>query len=322
MEVDSFNWDRLRIFRLVGELGSLTSAASRLKCSIPTVSRRVEELERELGSQLVVKTTNGVKLTPAGTQLLSHTQSMADMIALVRDDVSDIDIPAEGKVSLVTGDGLGPYWIAPRLPEFHRLNPKIELTLTVTDTVVDELYDSADIKVQFQKPTSPELIQKKLGVLHYIPFASEAYLKEFGTPKSIFEFEHHRCLLHSSYVNQIEQWSPKAANIKELVDFALITNSAAAMLSVCENGGGVALFPTYFASLYPQLVPLDFGEIAPIQFWMTYTERLRRLPRGQAVIDFLSATLNGRRVPWFRENFIHPTSMDDVDLELLETVRV
>lgn len=318
MKVDHFNWDRLRIFRLVGELGSFTSAAERLRCSIPTVSRRVEELERALGTELVQKSTTGVALTPAGDRLMQHAHSMADLIALIRDDVSDIDLPAEGAISIATGDGLGPYWIAPKIPQFHRLNPKIELTLTVTDTVIDSLHDEVDIKIQFVKPTSPELIQQKLGVLHYLPFASESYLREFGTPKSIFEFEHHRCIFHSSYVNQVERWAPKTSRIQELIDFSLVTNSAATMISVCENGGGIAIFPSYFAALFPRLTPLDIGEIAPIQFWMTYSERVRRLPRGQAVISFLTETLSSRRVPWFRENFIHPKSLDEQDIQYLE----
>lgn len=316
MEVDNFDWDRLRVFRLVAELGSLTAAAVRLKCSVPTVSRRISELEEQLGAQVVKKTTNGVSLTEVGALLHSHANSMADTIAIIRDEVSDADAPAEGPVSLVTGDGLGPYWIAPQIPRFHRLNPKIELTLTVADSVVDHVHDDADIKIQFVKPTQTELVQKKLGVLHYIPFASKSYINEYGMPSSIYEFEHHKCMIHSSYVNQLENWAPKAVNVKELIDFALTTNSAATMISVCENGGGVAIFPTYFAAIFPKLVPLDIPEVAPIHFWMTYTERIRRLPRGQAVIRFLEDILSGRKVPWFKQNFIHPNAMEQFEVEL------
>ena len=311
MSSDRVDWDRMRVFRVVAELGSMTAAAARLGGSVPTISRRITELERDLKTELIKRSTRGVELTEAGKLLLRHANIMADAMDAVQMEVADTDTPIEGPIHFSTGDGLGPYWIAPRLPEFHRKHPKIELKLTISDAVPDLLNNEADVAIQFTEPKRPDLIVKRLGVLHYLCFATEDYLSIYGEPTSLFEFEHHRCLFHQGYVEQIERWAPKTSDLSKLIDFSLVTNSASAMISACEAGGGIAVLPSYIGNVYPKLVPLNLPEIAPIQFWLTYTERVRRLPRGQAVIDWVKQVFDPHATPWFREKFVHPNKINE-----------
>ena len=66
---ERFNWDRLRVFRLVADARSMTSAARALGESTPTVSRRINDLERDLGTKLFLRSKRGVELTAAGKRL-------------------------------------------------------------------------------------------------------------------------------------------------------------------------------------------------------------------------------------------------------------
>jgi hypothetical protein len=106
--------------------------------------------------------------------------------------------------------------------------------------------------------------------------------------------------------------------MKKLIDFALVTNSGTAIIEACANGGGIAVLPSYIHALDPRLVTLDLAELAPIQFWMTYTERVRRLPRGQAVIDWLRTIFDKKKHVWFRSAFIHPNRLNDDELLIAE----
>ncbi len=215
------------------------------------------------------------------------------------------DRDVEGRIVLATGDGLGPYWIAPRLPQFQEANPKVQLRLRVVDTVPDLLEGEADIAIQFSEPKSPEIIGRKLGVLHYMSFASESYLEGRELPNSLFEYYRYKTILHEGYVHQIERWAPRIAELKKMIDYSLVTNSAAGMIEVCANGGGIAVLPSYIGDVDHRLKPLNLPEIAPIQFWLTYTERVRRLPHGQAVLDWLWTIFDERRIAWFRDAFVH-----------------
>ncbi len=306
MLVDSFDWDRIRIFRAVAELGSMSAAAEKLGGSVPTISRRISELETALRTELVTRSSRGIDLTDAGRMLLRHANLMADIVSAAHDDVSDVNTAEEGPVHLVTGDGLGPYWLAPRIPQFLSNYPGIELTLSISDHPPDLLNNEADIAIQFEPPSRSELIGRRMGVVHYLCFASKDYLDLYGSPESLTDFHHHRCLLHEGYVNQSERWADGAFLARQLIPFSLITNSSAALIACCLSGGGIAILPSYIGAAYPELVPLALPELASIQFWMTYTERVRRIPRGQAVIEWLRKAFDPAESDWFRARLVRP----------------
>ena len=138
-------------------------------------------------------------------------------------------------------------------------------------------------------------------------FASPAYIAENGMPESLFDLQGHRCLIHSSYQNQIDDWKPKAYDLKKALAYAVTTNSGTVLREVSAQGGGIALLPSYIAELEAdRLVPLALPEVAPIRFWLVYTQRLQRLSRGRIVIDWLRQQFNQERSPWFNDTFVHP----------------
>ncbi len=303
------DWDKLKIFRTVAELGSMNAAAACLGESPPTISRKIDELERSLNVLLLERSPRGVRLTDAGVKVIRYADAMADAADGIKADVADFGELAGGVVTLATGDGLGAHWIAPRLPKFHLNNPKIELRLRVVDDTPDLAGGEADIAIQFSEPAKQELIARQLGVLHYMFFAAPEYLDTYGQPSSMFELHKHRLIFHEGYIQQVDRWAPKSREFRDILDMALVTNSGAVMMAVCSNGGGIAVLPSYVAQLDENLVPLDLPEVAPIRFWLTYTEQIRRLPRGQIAIAWLKQAFDKKVHRWFRETFIHPSEM-------------
>lgn len=309
MSSKRLDWDKLRVFKAVAEQRSMSAAAAKLKESPPTVGRKIDDLEYALNAKLLKRSTRGVELTDAGHTALRHIKTMSDAADAICWEVSDRDTPAEGPISISTGDGLGPYWLAPRLGAFHRANPKIELKLNISEQSANVLDGETDISICFERPKRSDLIVRRLGTLHYMCFASEDYLALYDQPTSIFQFNEHRLLIHQNYVEQIDSWAPKTAELRKILDFALITNSGTALVQNCASGGGIALMPSYLSSIEPRLVPLDLPEIAPIQFWLTYSDRVRRMPRGRLVIDWLQSIFDADTIPWFRSTFIHPNRL-------------
>ncbi len=306
MAFDHLDWDSLRVFRVVAELGSMTAAATSLGESTPTVSRKIDELERRLGGDLFSRSTRGVQLTSMGSTVLRHAKIMEDAADAIRADVRAQVPMAEGLIRLQMGDGLGAYWVAPRLADFQKQHPKVRLHLIISDQTPDLHKDEADICIQFHEPQRSDVIARRLGVLHYMAFTTKAYLGKDHGPKSLFNLQDYQCIFHTGYVNQIERWAPKTADLKNMLDFAIVSNSGVVMLEACRRGGGIAILPTYVSEIEPDLVPLNLGELAPIQFWLTYTERVRRLQSGQAVIEWLKSIVDPRKHVWFRETFVNP----------------
>nr|WP_257785882.1 LysR family transcriptional regulator [Hyphomonas sp. Mor2] len=313
---ERFNWDRLRVFRLVAEAHSMTAAARTLGESTPTVSRRINDLERELGTKLFQRSKRGVELTAAGKRLLDLVQKMQGLVETVGDQVAENNKTISGAVKIKAGDGLGPFWIARHLPAFHQSVPNVQIDLEIGLAVDEVVHRQADLAIVFEKPTHPEIIAQRLGTLHYMCFASEAYIERKGHPQSIFDFQDHKLLMHTAYVHQVERWSKNIKQLKDFIDYSVITNSGTALITLASNAGGISILPSYIAEVEPDLVPLHLPALAPIQFWLTYTERVRRNPAGMAAIEWLLSIFNDQQHKWFESDFVHPDKINSVGKEL------
>lgn len=288
----------------------MTAAARTLGESTPTISRRINDLERELGTKLFQRSKRGVELTAAGKRLLDLVQKMQGLVETVGDQVAEKNTKIAGAVKIKAGDGLGPYWIARHLPKFHRSVPNVQVDLEVGLAVDEVVHRQADLAIVVEKPSHPEIISQRLGTMHYMCFASQAYIDEHGHPQSIFEFQNHKLLMHTSYVHQVESWSKNIKQLKDFIDYSVITNSGTALLTLAANAGGIAILPSFIAEVEPDLVPLHLPALAPIQFWLTYTERVRRNPAGMAAIEWLLSIFNDQQHKWFQSDFVHPDKVD------------
>lgn len=312
MNDDRLDWDKLRVFRIVAELSSMAAASARLGESPPTIGRKIDDLEASLGVQLLVRSTRGVELTEAGKSVLRYAHKMADAADFVRAQAAGHSSKIEGPITISTGDGLGPYWLGPRIAQFQKDNPLIKLKIMVREEPHDVLDGETDIAIQFTEPRHHDVIARRLGVVHYMTFASEDYLKDHHPPASLFEYHTHRCLIHSSYVQQVERWAPRIAELRKMIDFALVTNSGTVIAQLCLAGGGLGIMPSYIAPTFPDLVPLDLPEVAPVQFWMTYSGAVSRMPRGRVVIEWLRSAFDGPDAICFRDEFIHPRDFEKI----------
>ena len=310
---ERFNWDRLRVFRLVADAKSMTSAARALGESTPTVSRRINDLERDLGTKLFHRSKRGVELTAAGKRLKDLVLQMQVLVDDVGTQVAEDDKTAAGAIKLKASDGLGPYWIARHLPKFHRNLPNVQIDLEVGLAEHEVVDREADLAIVYEQPNHPEIISQRLGTLHYICYASKDYIARHGQPTNLYEFKDHKLLMHTDYVHQVERWSKNVKQVKEFIDYSTITNSSTALKTLCEYGGGIAVLPSYVSLLDDSLVPLSLPSAAPIQFWITYTERVRRNPAGMAALDWMLSIFNETDYPHFGSAFKHPKDIQVAD---------
>lgn len=298
---DSLDWDKLRIFREVAHLGSMSSAASRLGGSLPTVSRRITELERELRAELFRRSTRGVILTDAGTALLYHADLIARVVEAMQEDVMDRALPDSGPVHITCCDMLGAYWVAARLNEFVRSNPAIEPRMTICSNDGDFADQDADVSIQFQRPHRPELVASRLGRLQFAFFCARHHCTD-TRPQTLRDLRNSNCLVPEEYVRHLEAQPPPSKDLKRLIEDATQSNSMAALVNIARTGGGIVLLPAYMAEFVPELFPLPNIKIEPLEFWLVYAERLRRFQKGQALLEWARSLFRADQKPWFQES--------------------
>ena len=132
---------QLRYFCAVVKTGSFTKAAEQESVSQPTLSQQVRRLEQSLGAELFARQGRAVRLTHAGNSLYPFAQEILNQSKKAAAEVRHLTTDIRGPLRIGVIPTILPYLVAPRLPEFSRQYPDIELLLTedVTERLVDRL---------------------------------------------------------------------------------------------------------------------------------------------------------------------------------------
>jgi len=207
-------------------------------------------------------------------------------------------------------EGLGTFWIAPRLVEFQRANPNLLVDVNCAMKSADVLRMEADIAIQITRPTAPDLRVVKLGRLHFVPFAAPSYLQTFGHPKTARELAQHRILIQSDdNVQWRKLYDRLFPGISAVGLVALRTNVSSAHYWSIAKGAGIGVLPTYAKAIGAELVSLDLGIHETVDIWLTYHPDARRIARVSRMIDWAIKSFSPQKFPWFRDEFIAPDDL-------------
>ena len=280
------DWEAAHVFMQVVRSGSFRAAAETLRQSVNSVRRRIDELEHALGLTLLTRHVDGIRLTPEGEHVLVAALKMeAATFELLRSrDQTAANV--SGEVRLAITEGLGTFWIAPRLVEFQRANPNLLIDVNCAMKSADVLRLEADIAIQITRPTDSDLIMTKIGRLHFMLFAAESYLQTFGRPKTAADLVHHRILVQSDdNVQWRKLYDRLFPGVPAVGLVALRTNVSSAHYWSIAKGAGIGVLPTYAQAIGAQLVPLDLGVPETGDIWLTYHPDSKKIPRVSRMID-------------------------------------
>jgi DNA-binding transcriptional LysR family regulator len=306
------DWDAARIFLELVRCGSFRSAAERLDLSINVVRRRIDDFERQVGATLFTRDVHGTHLTDEGAMVVSAVERMeAAAFDLMRAS-SSVNSTISGEVRVAVTEGLGTFWVAPRLVEFQRSYPNILVDLHCAMRSADVSRHEADVAIHLSQPPSLDAKLVRLGRMHLMFFASEQYITAHGAPKSFADLTNHRMVLQSADQTAtkelFESFFPGFSQ-RDLL--AMRTNVSSANYWAVANGAGVGVFPTYACAL-GGIVPLDIEFRRPFDIWLSYHPGSGRIPRVRRTIDWLVEAFNPAKFPWFKDEFVHPSEFKAV----------
>jgi DNA-binding transcriptional LysR family regulator len=285
------DWEKLKIFHVVAEAGSFTHAGEALGLSQSAVSRQISALEQELKVPLFHRHARGLLLTEQGELLFRTAHEVASKLESTRALLTDSRDKPNGELKVTTAVGLGSFWLAPRLGEFMELYPDIRIQLILSDEELDLAMREADVAIRLRQPVQGDLVQRKLFTVHFHAYASPAYLKRHGQPRSPEELDGHRLLLLGGQVPSFYQnlnWLAGAGRDgQDPRPGALVVNNVMGLKVAVEHGAGIATLPDYIAE-ESGLVQLFGGRETPsLDAYYVYPEELRTVARVQVFRDFL-----------------------------------
>jgi len=303
----SVEWSNIRIFLAVAEHGSLSSAAKQLGINQSTVSRRISELEHELGAPLLQRSGGGAHLTDMGREVVRHAAMMERGAAAIEAAVARRDDREAGEVHLAAPDGLAAFWLAPRLVDLHREAPQLRLKIDSGLWPGDPLGNPcADLTLSFDRNEHPEAVAQPLATLHYALFASRDYLDRHGAPRTAAEVPSHRILHHVAQSRQPEGWDRRSQALQQLSERGLETNSSAVIMNAVRAGAGIAALPTAVLEFAPELVMILPEPLARLRLYLLRPRREQCAARVRRTIDWLESIFDPERYPWWREDYCPP----------------
>jgi len=261
---------------------------------------------------LLTRHVDGVRATAEGEKIYNAALRMeAASFDLVRAR-NTVEKEVEGEVRLAVTEGLGTFWLAPRLVEFQRANPKLMVNLTCAMKSADVLRLEADVSIQLERPVNPDLRMAKIGRLHLMFFAAKSYLDTYGHPQSVADLQNHRLVIQSDDDKRWRELYDKLfPGIPPVGLVSLRSNVASAHYWSIAKGAGIGMLATYGPALGAQLVPLDLGITESVDIWMAYHPDVKRIARVKRTIDWIVQAFDPQQFPWFRDEFIHPNKLPE-----------
>jgi DNA-binding transcriptional LysR family regulator len=305
-------WDSVRIFLEVARIGSFRAAAIELNVSANFLRKHILQLESCYKTTLMTRHVDGVRLTPEGMQVLEAAKRM-EQASFDLDRTLSQGTPAlSGEVRFAITEGLGTFWVAPRLIEFQRVYPGLLVDLKCEMRSADVLRLEADVAVQLEEPDKPDLMRVKIGRLHIMPFVSPAYVEIYGMPKDEDDIrQNHRIVLQDTDPTKAktQQMYDQHAGRAQVGFVAMRNNVSSAHVWAVSKGAGVGWLPTYIPAIAGPLIPLDIDVKFSLDIWLTYHPDAKRIPRVKQLIDWTIQAFDGRKYPWFRDEFVHPNDL-------------
>ena len=277
------DWEAVRTFLELARCGSIRSAADRMGLSPNALRRKIDDLERTLGTVLVTRHVDGIRPTPEGAEILLAAKRMEEAaFGLVR--ARNRAVPAmSGEVRIGVTEAFGTFWLGPRLVEFQRAYPQLAVDLMCAMRSADVLRLEADVAIQLERPTSPDVKVVRLGRIHSMPAASPSYLAIYGTPKTIEDLCKHRLAMQFADQTKSQELFTglfPEVELRKLVKFS--TNNSSALLWAIIKGAGIGWSPTYIHAMGPKMVPLDLDADLPVRYLAHLSSRRGARAAGPA----------------------------------------
>lgn len=289
------DWDNLRFFLELARSGTLQSAARRLAVDHTTVARRIQALEKQVGTPLFSREADGHRLTEAGRRLQPQVEAMENAFLAVESTAPASDEGLSGLVRIGATEGFGTIVLAPALAGFAAAQPKLVIDLLALPRLVHLSRREADIVISLERPARGQVVVTKLTDYTLRLYASKTYLARQGAIRTREDLRGHTFI---SYVDDL-LFSKELQYLDELYKpdaFALRSTSVLAQYQATTAGAGIAVLPAFIADRDKSLKPLLPAQARFTRsFWMSMPVETKHLARMRAVWDFLRTTAEARQ---------------------------
>lgn len=295
--------DKLRamgVFVRIVEANSFTKAAETLELPRAALSATMQKLEASLGTQLLQRTTRRLSLTPEG---MAYYHQCVEILGLI--DAAELSVRGAsgqrpgGKLRVDLPSALGHYLVVPRIGRFRETYPDIQLSISITDRLVDLTREGIDCALRVGALADSSMVARGIGSMRFAACAAPSYLARRGIPATLDELQEHEGVVHfSGRSGRPFPWELQdGAGVRTLsLTGAVAVNDAEANLACALQGLGIAQLGRYQVREHlaqgrlVEVLPLTPPVPMPVS--LVYPKGRSAVPKVAAFIAWLTALVD------------------------------
>lgn len=274
------------------EEGSLSAAARKLNIPVATLTRNVNDLEAQVGTRLLIRTTRKLALTDAGAEYVVTAKRILE-------DVDELERRAAGEFTTPRGELVvsSPVQVArlrvlPVVNQFLALYPEIRIRLLQSDRVIDLVDTQADVAIRVGRLRDSSLIATRVGLLRVVTVASPAFLEKYGRPKTPEDLSNLPCVVFDS--PSLSPWRYRSSDTGQIYTVAdvprLLVSSPDAAVDAAIDGIGATFILEHDVHEAVMAGKLEYilqeFEVEPLPVHVVYLSREAMPAKVRRFIDY------------------------------------
>ncbi|PAJ77478.1 LysR family transcriptional regulator [Burkholderia ubonensis] len=293
--------ESIQIFLRVVERGSFTAASTQLGMPLSRTSRKVKQLETDLGVQLLYRTTRRVSVTEAGRDYYERCLRAEEILQEADRQARALRTEPEGTLRVLVPYAIGLFQLEPALGEFRRRYPKVQLVLSYDNSPLDLIEHGFDVALRSGQLTDSGYVARSLGSSHAKLVASPHYLDRAGRPQTPQALAQHDFLFVGRDAPGLTlRLASLAGGVADVaVRPVLISNESITVLRQTVSGGGIALISTHFIAERLEngeleIVLPDWHRTDDVEIHVLFPRRATLDSKVRAFVDFTTEVF----APW------------------------
>jgi len=270
-------------------LKSFSKTAKVLNISKSNVTKRINDLEKNIGINLIARTTREVNLTPDGKKFLEHCNKILKASQNL-DGFIDSYKGVYGTLRIVLPPYYSRYHVVPYMNDFLKKYPDLTLDIVLDEDPVNIIEEGFDLQVRIQIPQDENLQVAKLSTNSKVLCASPKYLKKYSIPKKPEDLRNHNCIIFGENqlwkfrkTGQITTMKDLKGNVRcnngEIIKELVLSGSGITVKSDCDIQNEIKS---------GKIVTLlnDYEIINETEFYAVYPDAINESPKIKAFVDF------------------------------------
>lgn len=241
--------DQLRALRYFSKLAqtlSFSETADYFRVPSSSVSRRIKDLEENLGIELFLRTTRSVSLTDLGVLYLAEIKTALQTIEIADEMCKAQSISPSGTVRITAMPAYAELYVLPAIDKMRKLYPDLEFDLNITDQTLSLSSNDADIAIRATSDLPEQIVARQLSKHNFILVASPDFINQNGKPQTSDDLNWFPIFMYRTPRGVLNWQAQKNQTWKDIeLTPKYVSNHGQSLLESAVNGQGIALLPSW-----------------------------------------------------------------------------